>query len=114
MTIPLRQQRQPPELAHGFHTVVGDARVHTDRGSRPHNVLQLFDRLLAHVLQLGHVVVHVGNLHLARGAGAAGGHDKAFRDGVAGGGRPPLGAARGRDSADEQAERGLAPRQQGF
>jgi hypothetical protein len=38
------------------------------------DVLQLLHGLFAHVLQLAHMVIHIGNLHLASCPGAAGGH----------------------------------------
>lgn len=57
-----------PTLVDG---VVGHVDVHARRGRRATDVLQLLHRLLAHVLQLGDVVVHIGDLQL-RGVGVGG------------------------------------------
>ena len=54
--------------------VVRHSNLQADLEGGPTQVLQLLHSLLAHVLQLGHVVVHVGDLHLAGRACPPGGH----------------------------------------
>ena len=71
--------------------------------------LQLFDRLLAHVLQLADMVLHAGDVHLASCAGAACGHHKALADCVADAVRAAV-----QQGTHQQAEGRLAPRQDGL